>query len=130
MTAVKRYTAMSPSDLADRRTSQRLLRKEEASIQLVFPCEDGTCRPEVAQSVTLDVSIKGFRLLLPKELEPGHIYDVCVDLAMEPKRFLLTGETRWCRYNSESACYEVGIEILPGEDTDFESWEDYFNPAG
>jgi len=93
----------------------------------VFPCEDGSCRPEVAQSVTLDVSIRGFRLLLSRELEPGHIHDVCLELKQEPKRFLLTGESRWCRYNAQQAGYEVGIEILPGEGTDFESWEEYFN---
>jgi len=120
---------MSPIEAVDRRDSRRLPRKESASIQLVFPCEDGTCRPEVATSITLDVSIRGFRLLLSKPLEAGHIYDVCVDLADEPKRFLLTGETRWCRYSKEFAGYEVGIEILEGDGTDFEVWARYFETA-
>ncbi len=120
---------MTPNEPVDRRDSRRLPRKEPASIQLVFPCEDGTCRPEVATSITLDVSIHGFRLLLPKPLEPRHIYDVCVDLADEPKRFLLTGETRWCRYNEEFAGYEVGIEILEGDGTDFEVWARHFEAA-
>ncbi len=120
---------MNRTEPNDRRVSTRQLRKEDASIQLVFPCEDGSCRPEVAQSVTLDVSIGGFRLLLSRALEPGHIYDVCVELKSEPTRFLLTGETRWCRYRGEHPGYEVGIEILSGEGTDFENWEAYFNPG-
>ncbi len=119
---------MSQSDFKEKRIASRQLRKEDASIQLVFPCEDGSCRPEVARSITLDVSIRGFRLLLSRELEQGHIYDVCVELHNEPARFLLTGETRWCHYNGEQPGYEVGIEILPGVGTDFESWEEYFNP--
>lgn len=119
---------MSPNEPEERRAAPRLARSEQASIQLVFPCEDGSCRPEVAASFTLDVSINGFRLLLPRAVEPGHIYDVCVDLADQPKRFLLTGETRWCRYNEEHAGYEVGIEILEGEGTDFEIWARTFNP--
>ncbi len=90
---------------------------------MVFPCEDGSCRPEIAQSFTLDVSIHGFRLLLSRDIEPGHIYDVCLEFKTIPKRFLLTGETRWNRYNEKLQGYEIGLEILPGEGTDFEYWQ-------
>ncbi len=120
---------MNPNKTEERRGSRRIPRRESASIQLVFPGEDGSCRPEVATSVTLDVSIQGFRLLLSKALEPGHIYDVCVELADDPKRFLLTGETRWCHYSEKRSGYEVGIEILEGDGTDFEVWARHFEPT-
>jgi hypothetical protein len=114
------------TDHTDRRGAKRLPRKEQASIQLVFPGENADLQCEVSRSFTLDVSLHGFRLLLSRELEPHRIFDVCIELAAEPKRFLLTGETRWCRYNSEQSAYEVGLEILDGEGTDYESWEKHF----
>lgn len=114
----------------ERREAKRMPREESVSIQLISSCEDGRCRLEVAECTTLDVSVSGLRLLLFKPLEDGRIYDVCVQLNDQPKRFLLTGETRWCRCNAEQAGYEVGIAILPGEGTDFEVWASHLAQVG
>ena len=111
-----------PAPVGEHRTTARLLRKESVSIQIFLPCVDGTCSAEVVASETIDISRYGLRLLLPKPLEAGRIYDICIELKDDPKRFLLTGETRWCRCNSERQGHEVGIEILDGEQTDFTAW--------
>ncbi len=111
-----------PTPARELRATARLLRKESVSIQIFLPCDDGAHPTEVVASETIDISRYGIRLLLPKPLEAGGIYDICVELKDDPKRFLLTGETRWCRCNSEQQGYEVGIEILDGEETDFAAW--------
>lgn len=106
----------------EHRSSTRLLRKESVSIQILLPCADGTCSAEVIASETIDISRQGIRLLLQVPLEAGRIFDTCVKLRDEPKSFLLTGETRWCRYNTGRRAHEVGIEILDAEGTDFADW--------
>jgi hypothetical protein len=117
-----------PSGRDERRNDLRQLRKESVSIQLVFPSEDGLCKPEVAAVVTIDVSQHGLHLLLDRPLEAGRIFDLCIELADEPRRFLLTGETRWCHaVRQADAQYEVGIQILDGEGTDFDAWARFFD---
>jgi len=112
----------NPTQSGNHRTTTRLLRKESVSIQILRPCAGDSCPAEVVASETIDISRHGLRLLLPEPLEAERIFDICVKLKDDPKRFLLTGETRWCRYNSERQAHEVGIEILDGEQTDFTAW--------
>jgi len=111
-----------PAQAVEHRSTIRLLRKESVSIQILLPSMDGACPAEVVASGTIDISRYGIRLLLPEPLEAGRIFDVCVKLKDDPKRFLLTGETRWCRYNTEWQGHEVGIMILDGEQTDYSAW--------
>jgi hypothetical protein len=111
----------------EKRTAPRLPRNESVSIQLMFPSEDNACAAHVADSVTVDVSKHGLRLLLPECIEAGRIFDLCIEIAGEPRRFLLTGETRWChRLENNPNAYEIGIEILHGEGTDYTAWEHFF----
>ena len=113
-----------PTKHGEHRAAARLLRKESVSIQILRPCVDATCPAEVVASETIDISRHGLRLLLPEPLEADRIFDICVKLRDDPKRFLLTGETRWCRYNSQRQGHEVGIVILDAEETDFNAWSE------
>ena len=113
-----------PARSAEHRTAKRLLRKESVSIQILRPCMDATCPAEVVASETIDISRDGLRLLLQEPLEADRIFDICVKLRNDPKRFLLTGETRWCRYNSDRNGHEVGIVLLDAEQTDFSAWSE------
>jgi hypothetical protein len=117
-----RNTPDKPATPKEQRTAVRLLRKESVSIQIVRPTLEDDSLPEVVASETIDISGHGLRLLLAEPLEAERIFDICVKLKDEPKRFLLTGETRWCRYNDERQGHEVGIMILDGEQTDFADW--------
>ena len=111
-----------PTATDERRATERFLRKESVSIQILLPDADGAACAKVVASETIDISGRGIRLLLPRPLEANRIYDICVELEGDPRRFLLTGETRWCRYNGERQGHEVGIEILDGEGTDAVVW--------
>ena len=116
-------------DVDDKRNAVRFLRSEAVSIQLLLPCPDRSCPAEVVDCETVDVSRNGLRILLTEEVAAERILDICVELTDSPKRFLLTGETRWCRYNATRGSYEVGLEIQDGEGTDFAAWSDFFAAA-
>jgi hypothetical protein len=111
-------------DHRDRRAARRLLRSEEVSIQLLLPSLEATGPATVVSSATVDVSVTGLRILLPRAVAAERILDLCVVLRGSPKRFLLTGETRWCRYSAERGGYEVGIAIQEGEGTDHSAWSE------
>lgn len=115
-------SSSKPTPVDERRTTERFLRKESVSIQILLPDADGACSAKVVASESIDISGRGLRLLLPVPLESGRIYDICVELKDDPRRFLLTGETRWCRYSDDRQGHEVGIEVLDGEGTDSVAW--------
>ena len=115
--------------MQERRAAGRLRLRESLFIQLLLPCLNDVCPSRVVDSVTVDVSKTGLRILLPEAVEAERLFDICVELRASPKRFLLTGETRWCRYDEEEHGYEVGIEIQDGEGTDFDAWTAFFNDA-
>ena len=111
-----------PPQAAEHRAAARLLRRESVSIQILLPSMDDSRPAEVVASETIDISGQGMRVLLQEPLQTGRIFDICVELKEEPRRFLLTGETRWCRYSNKRKGHEVGLEILDGEGTDYAAW--------
>ncbi len=112
----------NPDSKAERRSALRRLSSESVSVQVLQSCENGSCPARVIDTRTVDVSSHGMRLLVAERLETGRIFDICVELHDHSRRFLLTGETRWCRYHSEQGGYELGIEIHEGEGTDYLVW--------
>jgi len=111
---------------AERRCTERMPCSEAVSIQVMHTGQDNSCVYKVIPTRTLDVSAFGMRLIVKEGLEPGRLYDVCVQLRNHPRRFLLTGETRWCRRQSSGEGYEVGIKVLEGVGTDYLAWAETF----
>jgi hypothetical protein len=121
---------MKNADPKERRGFVRLPRREEVSIQVLLPCEDGRCPSRVVASETLDVSCHGLRLRLPESVPTQHVFDLCIELGDDPRRYLLTGETRWCRPAADERGFEAGITVLDGEGTDYAAWARHFDDAG
>ncbi len=113
----------------DRRRDDRRPFHDSLSIQLLLPCLDEVCPARVVDSETLDASATGLRIILDEAVEQDRLYDICVEVKNHPKRFLLTAETRWCRYDERHAVYEVGLELQNGEGTDFEAWVAFFRAS-
>ena len=120
----------NPDSKDERRSAPRRLRSESVSVQVLQPCDDGSCPARVIDTQTVDVSAYGMRLLVSERLDTGRIFDICVELRDHPRRFLLTGETRWCRYHPEQGGFELGIEIREGEGTDFLVWGEMIAAGG
>lgn len=111
----------------ERRAAQRMRKQETLSIQLLLPCLDEVCPARVVETVTIDVSEAGMRILLAEAIEADRLFDICIELKDNPKRFLLTGETRWCHFDDALQAYEVGIQIYDGEGTDYDAWSSFLS---
>ena len=120
---------MTDSDLqpdgANRRIAPRMIRSEAVALELVKPGGPDLGSGQVLGIRTLDISRSGMRIAVSQPIDIGHIYDLCIDLTDHRKRFLLTGEIRWCRKDADGQ-WEAGIEVLDGEGTDSEEWEAMF----
>ncbi|KOR31613.1 hypothetical protein TI05_12470 [Achromatium sp. WMS3] len=102
------------------RSLPRIPRQESVSIQVLLPVPGTLNGPRVVDGTTYDISENGLRLLLSEPLEANRFFDLCVEI--NALRFLLAGETRWCRYNNVANCYEIGMLIYDCEGTDYTKW--------
>lgn len=110
----------------NKRAAPRFFRAESVSIEILHPGLDASDSPEVIITETIDVSRAGLRVLVNEYVEAGRFFDTCVDLADGARRYLLTCETRWCRFNEQIQSYELGIAIQDGEGTDYLEWSRLF----
>lgn len=96
---------------------------ESVSIALFHPGLDAPLATQVVATETIDASEYGLRIYTDKPVDPDRLFDLCVELKGQVKRYLLTGESRWCRYNEAQQKYEVGIAIRNGVGTDSSEWK-------
>lgn len=115
------------SEQAERRRNERLHRRESVSVQIVLPDSQGDSRSQVLETVTVDISREGIRLLMAAPLEQNRILDLCIEIEGQSRRFLLIGETCWCRYSDLEQMHEVGLQIMDGDGTDYPAWSEHFS---
>ncbi len=108
--------------MSDKRRVPRIRCSEPVSLAVFHPAPGSTSECARAATETIDVSETGMRIYTKEPMEPDRLFDFCIEVRDQPQRYLLTGETKWCRYNAEKRTYEVGIEIRNGVDTDFAEW--------
>lgn len=106
----------------DKRRVRRVRRAESVSLALFHPAPGSLSECIRAATETIDVSERGMRIYTDEPMAPNRLFDFCVEVGDQPQRYLLTGETKWCRYNEEKRVYEVGIAFENGIDTDFSEW--------
>lgn len=107
----------------ERRTKPRLLHNESVSLQLTLPGPEGPGSGRVVTTRTADLSPEGLRVHFSEPVPPDHLFDLVIELKDYNKRFLLTGEVRWCKQIGPQD-YEAGIHIQEGEQTDYQYWTD------
>lgn len=113
----------------DRRATPRHLRNDAVAIQIQRPDEGEAILGKVLVTRTRDVSAEGLRIGVEESLEEGNLYDLCVDVQGHLKHFLLTAEVRWCRPDPEGG-FEVGLQLLDGDGTDFAQWTAFLGDSG
>jgi len=113
---------MPNKKLSNHRNDQRIYSRESVSIQILQPNTNDMDSPRVIMCKTVDISIHGLKLQLNEPVESERIFDLCIELDFTPPYLLLVGETRWCRYNEDDNCYDVGIFIHDSEGSDYQEW--------
>ncbi len=107
----------------NRRSKPRLFSNESISLQLTLPGVAGLDSGHVVTTHTVDISPKGLRVHFPEPVPADHLFDLVVELEDHHKRFLLTGEVRWCEQKGPHD-YEAGILIHEADYTDYQYWND------
>ena len=65
-----------------------------------------------ARTETYDIGLGGLAMFSESELPPGQPLKLELELRGDPRPPLqLTGEVRWCRYDSALSKYRTGIEF-------------------
>lgn len=77
----------------------------------------------VIRCETLDVSIRGLRLLVPEAVKIGSRLNVAVPAEDWIENLELTGEVRWLQEADQCAGYWLGLEL---QDTNRENMERWF----
>lgn len=104
------------------RSAPRIRSRESVSIQILQSQTDNSDIPRVVNCKTVDISTNGLCLQLSEPVEAERIFDLCIEVDIAPQYLLLIGETRWCRYNDDDSCYDVGIFIHDSEGSDYQEW--------
>lgn len=107
---------------SESRNNLRIRSRESVSIQIMQPNAEGLDTPRVVMCKTADISTNGLRIQLNEPLEAERIFDLCIELDFTPQYLLLIGETRWCNYNEQDNCYDVGLTIHDSEGSDYQEW--------
>ncbi len=103
--------------MSENRASQRFIKHEQVFIEVMS--HDGAA---VIKTQTLDVSATGMRLLCEKQVEPGMIHQICIQVTGIEKRFLLIAEIKWSK--PEQGGWLAGLEIQDAEGFDLEPWRE------
>ncbi|MGI0119558.1 PilZ domain-containing protein [Zooshikella sp. RANM57] len=107
----------------NKRHSPRVERIERALIQLSSGC---TRRGESGVTVSAqirDVSVTGFKALLPAQIQEGAIVDVCISVVDHMHRYLLVAQVMWVKPDEEDTEYCLaGFRLLPSEESDLMMW--------
>ncbi|MGD2082468.1 MAG: PilZ domain-containing protein [Chromatiales bacterium] len=106
----------------ERRDGCRIARREALSVELRVADSEDSASVQVVAAETVDVSVDGLRMILPRPVSPECLFEICVEVKGDPRPFLLTGESRWCRPVGDQGLYEAGFRIHDGVGTDYRAW--------
>jgi c-di-GMP-binding flagellar brake protein YcgR len=101
--------------MSDKRFSQRVLHRDEVSIELI------TQSGQIIDCATVDVSATGIKLTMGYAPPTRSIQKICIESSKLDKRLILIAEVKWVR-TAENEQVLVGLEVQPAEDFDHDVW--------
>ncbi|MGB9429398.1 MAG: PilZ domain-containing protein [Gammaproteobacteria bacterium] len=110
----------------ERRKYPRLRREERVVIRKLDNTDEDPAN-NVLYCKTVDISAAGFQARAKRELHPGELVELVINMEGYEDSFHLRGETRWCRPANEEDAYLLGIQILDIAGSDFPYWRRIFN---
>ncbi len=108
----------------DRRQHVRQARDERVIVQIVSSTRDTLPPGTVVRCSTKDVSTRGIRIQLERQLPEGFLVELWIEISNHAGKFLLAGEVIWCQELDECKRYLIGIELKDGETEDFKLWQE------
>lgn len=106
----------------NKRKYPRLAFQGTIFIELVSRGHTGT-ENDTVMCKTTDISKSGLRVEVNRELQPGTILPIGVDLIDTRETLYLAGEVKWCLASKNSpGTWRAGFELMNATDSDIESW--------
>ena len=113
----------------EKRRQPRIPHRDAAFIFVEVPTATGPTDRKVYGCATADISTGGVQITLPARLEPGIRVDLRIAALTPPTSFRLQGKVAWVREGRPSGSWQVGIEIIPGDDKYSLAWQEYIQAA-
>lgn len=107
----------------NKRQSVRYIRHDSLLVQILAASEamDIAERTFVCKSV--DASINGFKIELDREIAIHSLLDLWASFEGVEEKFYLRGRVCWCyELASDSAQFQLGVELEEAFATDYEKW--------
>ena len=110
-----------------RRQSERKPQEESIIVQVVPHSKVVPIKNKPIYGETLDISERGVKVCLDHPLPPNSSIALWVDLETIHKRILLVGEVIWCKPESGSHNFTVGIQLSPENSEEADDWYELLN---
>ncbi len=113
------------------RKEDRLIQSETVLIELLSDDVDNQGNL-VLSAETSDISASGMKVFSSSALNPNYIHELLVIFDEHSKKYLLTGEVKWCEKVTQSLKdngvegYYCGFELLEAEHSDLRDWKTLF----
>lgn len=109
----------------ERRDNPRLMRDDKLFIQILAASENPALVGSTLSCSALDISRQGIRLGVDHEAPVGSEIELWVDVNGMSEKYFLNGFIKWCyELDSDSASYELGIELIEKDLTDYAIWQE------
>jgi len=110
---------------SERRINPRLMRDDRLFIQILAASENPELVGCTLTCSALDISREGIRLGVDNEAPVGSEIELWVDIKGNANKYYLNGFIKWCyELDSDSAEFELGIELNDKDLTDFRVWQE------
>ncbi|MCW8956306.1 MAG: PilZ domain-containing protein [Gammaproteobacteria bacterium] len=108
----------------ERRNSPRLMRDDRLFIQILGASENPELVGTTLSCSAVDISRQGIRLGVAHEAPVGSEIELWIDIKGISDKYFLNGFIKWCyELDSDSAAYELGIELTDKAMTDLAIWQ-------
>lgn len=109
----------------ERRNVPRLIRDDQLFIQILTASENTQLVGSTLSCSTLDISRQGIRLGVDYEAPVGSEIELWIDVKGNAEKYFLNGCIKWCyELDSDSAEFELGIELVDKVLTDYSIWQE------
>ncbi|GAB5450991.1 MAG: hypothetical protein Hals2KO_13190 [Halioglobus sp.] len=111
-------------DFSDRRQYPRINVVRAIFIQMISNGIAGEATGPVLRCETVDVSVKGLRILVPAEVKPGSRLDIAIPEEGWIENIELIGVARWLKKADDRDGFWLGLELEESDESSLDKWAD------
>ncbi len=107
----------------NKRQTTRYFRHDRLLVQILAASESMDIADRTFVCKSVDASLNGMKIELDREIAVGSLVDLWASFEGMEQKFYLRGRVCWCyELGSESAQFQLGVELEEAFATDYERW--------